>query len=1029
MPRATVRPSPSAENLHQPAARPSSVINPRLRHAPSRDHLAGSIRQPPRTAAPLVRRERETSSSSISHTSGHLLKKSSSNVLFKQPSKPVLSEQDEVHRGLGESEDIQKDRNIDLVETESNSTSKKSRQSLSERTMDTLQNIPSSPALRKRDSFFNPESPMRTSSRPGSSSQESAMGPPGHSFSMQPTSSENDNSFPSDFRASTNTFRQPSTQTHTPGKRPSTSKSFQTPSSSQSSRPASRFASPRDSTSSPVKTGAKVPPVKSGSQTVSARHPKARASASSLLRKASMPAMDESSELDRIGFGAKKPATFSNTSSEGASTISKASKSTTTTVSPDQSVTSRKSSSGLRDQIAKAKAAKRAAATKSHSSVSPSNEDEVPVIPSGTFDFGLPDDPFNQNGNRDGAKGLLRKRIDAARTDGRLNIAALGFKEMPDEIMNMYNLETLGDQGGSWAESVDLTRFVAADNEFEVLGDNVFPDIDPREAMDDEDIRGNQFGGLETLDLHGNVLISLPPGLRRLEFLTTLNLVSGVMGMILATSTKLLQSNNKLSNDCFEVITQIPSLRDLKLANNGLSGSLDARISKLYNLEVLDMQCNSLASLPEGLAELIHLRILNINENSFDSLPFEVLCELPLIELQAAKNKLSGSLINNSVHSLPRLQILNVTSNALTNISMSGQIDMPALHQIGCSSNRLTSLPDMTSWTSLLTLAAEDNNITEIPEGFSSLPKIKNVDFSGNNLKILDDRIGAMDSLDILRISGNPLREKRFAGMSTDDLKKALKARMEPVEQVDAPEDGAFYSAQASPTTPRPSSADWAVKAGGVLDRSNTRSHTLNPLAAAHVAATNAIKVLELHHNLFKEIPSSIAFFAATLTSLSLAHNELTAETFLSDDLELPALKELNLSSNTFHSVQPLINHLKAPLLERLDISFNRLTYLVPLKPYFPKLWTLLASNNTIRELSPDSVKGLRVLDCSSNELTSLNARIGLLGGPGGLERLDVSGNRFRVPKYTILEKGTEATLSWLRDRIPAGETNSADVD
>jgi Leucine-rich repeat (LRR) protein len=139
------------------------------------------------------------------------------------------------------------------------------------------------------------------------------------------------------------------------------------------------------------------------------------------------------------------------------------------------------------------------------------------------------------------------------------------------------------------------------------------------------------------------------------------------------------------------------------------------------------------------------------------------------------------------------------------------------------------------------------------------------------------------------------------------------------------------------------------------------------------------------------------------------------------DELELPVLKDLNLSSNTFNSLQPLIQHLHVPQLEKLDISFNRLTNLPPLKTHFPSLSTLLASNNTIRELSPDAVKGLRVLDCSSNEISNLNARIGLLGGmPGGLEKLDVKGNRFRVPKYTILDKGTEATLAWLRDRIPA---------
>jgi hypothetical protein len=126
----------------------------------------------------------------------------------------------------------------------------------------------------------------------------------------------------------------------------------------------------------------------------------------------------------------------------------------------------------------------------------------------------------------DVGKGLLRKRIDAARMDGRLNIAAMALKEIPAEVMNMYNFDAINDQGGNWAESVDLTRFIAADNELEVLGDDIFPDTDPLEMSDDNDSQGNQFGGLETMDLHGNVLKTLPLGLKRLELLTTLNLVS-----------------------------------------------------------------------------------------------------------------------------------------------------------------------------------------------------------------------------------------------------------------------------------------------------------------------------------------------------------------------------------------------------------------------------------------------------------------------------------------------------------------------
>lgn len=462
-----------------------------------------------------------------------------------------------------------------------------------------------------------------------------------------------------------------------------------------------------------------------------------------------------------------------------------------------------------------------------------------------------------------------------------------------------------------------------------------------------------------------------------------------------------------------------------------LSGPLDERIANLHNLEILDIQRNELTSLPTGLSELVRLRVLNLTENRFATLPFDVLRGLPLIELLAAKNQLFGVLIAEGVNELPQLQVLDITNNALTCMTNSDRLSLPALHRLSCSSNRLSSLPDMTTWVSLLTLLAEDNSISSFPEGFVTLPKIKNVDLSGNNLRDLENSIGCMSSLDIFRISGNPLKEKKFSSMTTDDLKRALRARIPPDElavERDT-EDSAFYSAPASPVSPQPSSSDWPVKPGGVLDRSNTESHSLNPVMAAQIAANNAIRGLELHHNVFKEIPGSIAFFAATLTSLSLAHNELTSDTFLKDDLELPALKELNLSSNTFNSVQPLIHHLQAPQLEKLDISFNRLTFLPSLRQHFPSLSYLFASNNTLKELSPESIRGLRVVDCSSNDINSLNARIGLLGGPGGLERLDVSGNRFRVPKYTVLEKGTEATLAWLRDRIPADEpTSPADV-
>lgn len=189
----------------------------------------------------------------------------------------------------------------------------------------------------------------------------------------------------------------------------------------------------------------------------------------------------------------------------------------------------KKSSAALREQIARAKAAKRAVAQQAatHDTVAQVDDGpDAPVIPTDqTFDFGLTDDPFNLQRDAGSTSKVLQSRVATARTSGRLNIAAMGLKEIPSQVLNMYNLEAIGNGGGSWAECVDLTRFVAADNELEMIDESLFPDVDPEELAMDDDAPVCIFGGLETLDLHGNMLISLPAGLRRLALLTSLNLV------------------------------------------------------------------------------------------------------------------------------------------------------------------------------------------------------------------------------------------------------------------------------------------------------------------------------------------------------------------------------------------------------------------------------------------------------------------------------------------------------------------------
>jgi hypothetical protein len=496
----SLRAAPSRDNLKSARL---SINNPPLRSSASRDQLSATPAKPrisstnTRSRESILPRDRDTSTGTVIYnpTPQTLRRKPSGDALFRKPSRPALRE-----TKLELREEEVDENNGTIVEEEAQyDLPRRSRPSLSERTMETLQNIPSSPAVRnRRSSFFNSDSPMRPPSRAMSRPTSSAGSGSG---------SGSVTSIPIDFRASTNTFRAPqsSTSAYTPAKRPSTAKSYKTPSTTQSIAPPAEVqssktqlnfgSSVRQRSPSPVK-GA-PPAIKSGSKTFSARTLKPRASLNGLFRKPSMSSLDQASELDRIGFvSEKKAATFSSSSSEATSNASRPSKapSTVATVSSEDVPTPRKSSLALRDQIAKAKAAKRAAAAKQTPTVEVDDE-EVSVIPAGTFDFGLSDDPFNQQKTQDSFKGLLRKRIDAARTDGRLNIAGMGFKEIPEEVMNMYNLEAIGKDGSAWAESVDLTRFVAADNELELLSNDVFPDVDPRENIDNEDAKGNQFGG------------------------------------------------------------------------------------------------------------------------------------------------------------------------------------------------------------------------------------------------------------------------------------------------------------------------------------------------------------------------------------------------------------------------------------------------------------------------------------------------------------------------------------------------------
>ena len=1001
-----------ASGIPRPTSRlplPTSTAPKSIKPSPSRDRL----RADPGIDEKRLRRPSYDT----------LVKKTSSRFLEppKHKDEPVLApKQDETQGGEDDthvSEEVSSaagdDDTASIVSTQEVRGRRGVRPSLSERTLETLAQIPPSPAsVKRQSSFFNGASPIRSPSR-APSNVSSVSRSPSRASSCATNSNE--------------TYTQPVSKLRLPSSnsRMSATSSLSPVRASEESLSPSRLKQPSAQQSIVIGDGARSdinsPPKKTfpersigGKETgrLSLARPSPSKQPAKPMTKSTKSNMGPPERPLQVRK-TRKVGTEQASTLRSPSTTSRyvsASSNTQEELSPEQQAESEarkasKSSSTLRETIAKAKAARKAAAEgeKKENPQKPVAE----IQPADSWGSVEAEDPFNQL-PKGSTSLVMRKRVQTARATGQLNIAAFSLTEIPKEVLTMYDYDP---DNANWFENVDLVKFIAADNELEQISDEIFPDINSEEFDQDSDDRGLQFGGLETLDLHGNILKSLPMGLRRLQNLRTLNL-----------------SNNSLDMDHIEIITEIESLTDLKLANNQLQGELATVIGRLDKLEFLDLRGNKLTKLPEELVGLSSLRSLDVSENKLTSLPFELLSKLPLKTLNAQKNKLEGTLIPASVDGWDTLQSLNIANNAVTVFSPNDTLDLPNLHTLLIGVNRITHLPCVSSWQALLTLSAEENKIVELPSGFVELKSLKKADFTGNDITRLDDKMGLMESLTSFKVASNPLRERRFLKMDTEDIKRDLRSRCEP-DPLDTDDEGSvatqFTLAPENPTL----DGSWQIKSGGTLDKSFSEMADLT-VEQLEMVASQDIRCLHLQHNQFSCFPApALKMLTQSLVELDLSHNPMKGAEFLSTPLELPKLQSLTLNATSMTSWEPLLANLVAPSLTFLDVSYNRLKGPLPhLRSSYPELKTILASDNQIASLDFESVQGLQVVELSNNDIDSLPPKIGLLaanrdphnwGTGSALRRFEVAGNRFRVPRWQVVAKGTDAILDFLRDRIP----------
>ncbi|KAI9021465.1 hypothetical protein CLU79DRAFT_703168 [Phycomyces nitens] len=578
----------------------------------------------------------------------------------------------------------------------------------------------------------------------------------------------------------------------------------------------------------------------------------------------------------------------------------------------------------------------------------------------------------------------IQTAISQAKRSGKLIISNRGLERIPEEVLTMYHVDPnkivvdFTSSADAWYDSVELTKFMASDNQLVVLDERV----------------GEEFGALTLLDLRNNQLQDLPHSLSQLRNLTHVQM-----------------PHNNLEY-MPNVLLDMPQLRELDMSHNQLT-ELPA-MDSLGRLEILLLGNNKLRSLPESLGQLSQLRKLHVNDNQLTELP-PMEAWQRLEELLVSQNRLT---ILFSDYPLPSLTRVDARHNQLKELSESS-LELPKLVEILLSHNTLgnADLRMLTCAPQLQALDLSWNDLDDLPPAVFEIQSLRRLDLGSNRFMSLPCRIGSLVDLQILTWEGNPMRSVPKGTSATELielLRSQLAAESGDIEEVEedhaiAKHDGPVERIK-GPVLPPQSQKSVNAK---TLDLANQKLDTF-PEAFLSQVDFEPVNI-QLHHNLLSSFPVGLAGFTS-LVNLHLQYNEFSEFSLsLPDQIVMPCLKTLNLSNN---AISNLItgDHVSFPSLEELNINNNRLTTLPEtLASAVPQLKTLLLNGNRLDQISAKSFGRLTVLDLGNNDIGLLPPEIGLINT---ITELTVYGNRFRVPRQAVLEKGTKAIMEYLRQRV-----------
>ncbi|XP_061593396.1 leucine-rich repeat-containing protein 40 [Cololabis saira] len=571
--------------------------------------------------------------------------------------------------------------------------------------------------------------------------------------------------------------------------------------------------------------------------------------------------------------------------------------------------------------------------------------------------------------------GLLK----AARKSGQLNLSGRGLTEVPQSVYRLSvdppeEAQQDSSFGASdrWWEQADLTKLLLASNQLTLLSEDI-----------------SLLPALTTLDLHDNVLKSVPCSLGALQELQQLRL-----------------SHNQLSSLPVEVCS-LKNLRSLTLQKNLLE-NLPEELGQLENLTELDVSSNRLKALPSGLGSLAALQKVNVCHNQLSCLP-DGLSQLTSVKLLDCSNNLLSDVPASLSHMLS-LEQLYLRHNKLRRLP---QIPAPALKELYVGNNQIELLEPETlaGLTAISLLELRDNKIKVLPEQITLLTTLTRLDLTNNDVGTLPASLSLLPDLKVLLLEGNPLRGIRrdLLTKGTNELLKYLRGRIK--EEPEKVQEG-----QTAMTLPSQATVNLhSIKTLKVLQYSEQQAESV-PEEVFDAAADHGVATVNFSRNQLTSLPPRLLDFSSSLSDINLGFNRLSC---CSPDIcKLLQLTHIDLRNNQLSDLPAEMKNLSK--LSSIILNYNRFKSFPEVLYEVVSLETVLLGNNQVGGVDPGrllKLVRLYTLDLSNNDLLSVPPELGLCSS---LRSLSLEGNPFRAPRAAIVAKGTDAVMEYLRSRIPA---------